>query len=211
MPFELLTMTALKVLSVNPRKERHGEDLVQAVDLGLRWETSNESLSHFDGWLLDSLYRNAAAEAGQETLQDMAAGLPNLRSPLLKMPLKWDWEGAGYTLRIDHGLGGKSDLVLLGCTIKKVAFDCREGGTTFIDFQVQANTDINEKVVGKLCGLEGTEIQASLLAPDERMEPIDGTTGHPGAFQAEDDQPDLLDEGDATSTFVAAHSEGAAA
>lgn len=196
--FELIDLTTLKVQSINPRKERNGDDLVQAVDIGLRWETSNESLSHFDGWLLFSLYKNTAAEAGQKTLQDVPEGFPNLRIPLLKMPLKWDWEGAGYTLRIDHGLGGDRDLELMACGVKKVSFDCREGGTTFIDFTVQCSTNITEKVIGKLCGLEGTEILASLLAPDER-EAIDGTTGHP-AF-ADEAQGDLMG---ATDAFVEA-------
>ncbi|MGA0608876.1 hypothetical protein [Caldimonas sp. KR1-144] len=179
--FELSEVTTLKLTNVSPRKECHGEDLVQAIDLSLKWETSNESLSEFDGWLRSSLYYSAAAEAGQGTVDGVPDfSLPNLRSPKLKMPLKWDWEGAGYTMRIDHGLGGKSDLVLLGCNLKKVTFDCREGGTVFVEFMVQSNTDITEKIVGKLCALEGTEIEATLLAPND-VDTIDGTSGHPGA------------------------------
>lgn len=181
--FEIESLTTLKLTNVSPRKEHHGESLVQAIDLSLRWETSNEALSEFDPWLRGSLYYSAAANDGQETVEGVPESWPNLRSPKLKMPLRWDWEGAGYTMRIDHGLGGKSDLVLLGCNLKKISFDCREGGTVFVDFMVQSNTDITEKIVGKLCALEGTEIDATLLAPNE-VEPIDGSTGHPGAKPA---------------------------
>lgn len=177
--FELESLTTLKLINASPRKEHHGEDLVQAIDLSLRWETSNEALSLFDPWLRNSLYWNAAAENGQEKLEGVADVLPNLRSPKLRMPLGWEWEGVGYNLRVDHGLGGRSDLVLTGCKVGKFKFTVKEGGTVVIDFQVQANVDVNEKIVGKLCALEGTELSASLLAPNE-VEPIDGSVGHPG-------------------------------
>lgn len=210
--FDLDEMTTLKLTNASPRKECHGDQLVQAIDLSLRWETSNEALSMFDGWLRGSLYWNQAAEQGQEKLDGVPEALPNLRSPKLKMPLKWDWDGTGYTLRIDHGLGGKSDLVLTGCKVGKFEFTAKEGGTVLIDFRVQANADVNEKIVGKLCALEGTDIQATLLAPNEMQEPIDGSTGHPGvaaqkaAEAAGQQRIDGDPPKDATDTFVAAHS-----
>lgn len=215
MAFELEDITTLKLTSVNPRKEHHGDELVQAIDLNVRWETSNEALTMFDPWLRGALFYNAAADQGQGDLTCVPEVWPNLRMTKLVTPLKWDWEGVGYTMRIDHGLGGKSDLVLTGCKVKKFAITPKEGGTTFIDFQVQANVDVTKKLVGELCDLEGAEIAASLMAPNEVPGGvIDGTKGHPGAGAPTDGLAEGAAAGqqplDATDAFVATHGEATA-
>lgn len=202
--FELESPTTLKLRSASPRKQHHGEDLVQAIDLDFRWETSNESLSLLDPWLRSTFYRNAAADDGQDNLDGVPDALPNLRVSKLVMPLKWDWEGVGYTMHIDHGLGWQSDIVLTGCNVKKLKLDLKEGGTAVIDFQVQCSTDVTKKMLGELCDLEGSELDATLLAPAEMPEAIDGTVGHPGLAEAEAAGQQQLD---ATDAFLTDHAE----
>lgn len=220
MAFELEELTTLELVNASPRKEHHGESLVQAIDLSLRWETSNESLSIFDGHLLDALYFNREAANGQDRIEGVPAVRPNLRSPKLVMPLKWEWDGTGYTMRIDHGLGGRSDLVLLGCKVSKVKFTLKEGGTVMVDFMVQCNTDVNEKIVGKLCGLEGTDLEASLLAPAEtgvidasssaKDLPTSSVTSLFGDGPDDDGEPDGEgDAPDATDEFIRRNTEAA--
>ena len=166
MSFELDAPTRLKLKKASPRKEHHGEDLVQAIDVDLDWETSNECLAMFSPWLLSALYWNAAADDGQQAIEGIAASWPNLRLLGLEMPLKWDMELQGRDFRISHGLGGKIDLVLSACTVKKLRITAKEGGTTVVGFQVQCDVDVNEKVVGRLCALEGEEIEATLMASE---------------------------------------------
>jgi len=185
--FELTDPTQLKLRNVSPRKETHGEELVQAIDLDVEWETSNESLAMFDGSLRDALYcRNGTTEA-QAQIEGVATIAPNLRLGRLEMPLKWDLELAGRDFRIDHGLGSKSDLLLVTCKVKKFRLTLKEGGTVVIGFQVQCNTDVNEKVVGKLCMLEGEKIEARLMVSDEP--PADRPLNTAGAGEKGDDWP----------------------
>jgi hypothetical protein len=167
--FELESNTRLHVVNVNPRREKHGEDNVPAVDLKLRMEASNTVLAMFHGALRSALYHRSAAASDnpQASLEGVApvSDLPNLRFPKLE-PIRWDDELSGYTLRIDHGLGGKSDLVLEGCTINSFGIECKEGGTVVVTFRLQCNA-IAEREIGKLCLMIDQEIEATLIPPAE--------------------------------------------
>lgn len=168
--FAIESKTKLHLVNVNPRREKHGQDNVMAVDLKLQWETSNDALSMFDGWLKGSLYCNNTAQTkgkkGQSDLDGIppVSDMPNLRFPFLA-PLKLDLELTGYELRIDHGLGGKSDLVLDDCEVNDFRLDCKEGGTVVVQLRVQCNK-ISEREAGKLCTLIDSDIEATLLAPE---------------------------------------------
>jgi hypothetical protein len=168
MNFELDQKTRLHVVNVNPRREKHGDENVTAVDLKLRLEASNDALTMFDGSLKSSLYyRSAAASDNPQPGLDgvpAVSELPNLRFPKLGA-LRWDDEGTGYTLRIDHGLGGKSDLVLGDCAVNSFAIENKEGGTVILTFRLQCNK-VDEKELGKLCTLIDSDIEATILAPE---------------------------------------------
>jgi hypothetical protein len=198
--FHLETKTTLTLRHVSPRKEIHGPELVQAIDLDIDWETSNESLAMFDGSLRDALYcRNAGTQA-QAQIEGVATIAPNLRLTRLEMPLKWDLELSGRDLRIDYGLGNKSDLLLVTCKVKKFRLTLKEGGTVVIGFQVQCNTDVTERVVGKLCMLEGEQIEATLLVSEEPSDkPLNtARAGEKGDARGRKGK-------DATDLFVAQH------
>lgn len=170
MAFELETLTAAKLASVNVRAEKHGPDeLVPAVDLKLTVEQSNGCLAYFHGSLRDALYYNADPAAGdQPPLEGMAHSVtPNLRFAHLALPLKWDTEHTGYTLTIDHGIGGASNVELADCTVGKFSLEPKEGGTVVVTFTVSASGDaLPEKVLGKLASLAQRDIQILLLGPE---------------------------------------------
>lgn len=167
--FSIDTKTKLHVVNVNPRREKHGDENVPAVDIKLRLEASNDVLSMFDGHLKSSLYFRAAAPAAQGQLDGVApvSELPNLRFPRLE-PIRWNDDRTGYTLRIDHGLGGKSDLVLEGCSINAFGIECKEGGTVIVTLRVQADK-VAEKELGKLCLMIDSDIEATLTPPEEAL------------------------------------------
>ncbi len=80
-------------------------------------------------------------------------------------PIKWDWQGAGYTLEIDYGLGRGRNIVLETCNVSKFVIDAKEGGTVELKFQVQLTTGLTEQIIGKLSMLIGQEVGVTLLAP----------------------------------------------
>lgn len=72
--------------------------------------------------------------------------------------------GAGYSLVVDYGLGGDSNLRIESCEVNNFAFTPKEGGTVELTFRVQI-TDLDERILGKLAGLCQHEVHIVLTAP----------------------------------------------
>jgi hypothetical protein len=173
--FEFQTTTKAKLASVNIRSEKHGAELVPAVDLKLTLDASNDILAKFDSTLKESLY--AAVPKGESEQQDLegvdpVSDLKKLKFPKLAMPIKWEHSGAGYELQIDYGLGGDSNLIMDKCDVNNFAMDCKEGGTVELSLRVQVSK-VPEEILGKLAGLVQHDIHIILLAP--KLEDVQDT------------------------------------
>lgn len=192
MAFELEDFTPAKLCSINARSEKHGPDeLHPAVDLKFQLDAPNTILSHLDGALLSSLYHKSEAggQGGQQSLDgvDEAVNLPNLRFPFMGT-IKWAKEYAGYTLTIEHGLGGASDIQLLDCKVNEFRINPKEGGTVELSFRVQCSTNLTEKTMGKLALLVQHEVPTMLEAPEVKDEQQDIESPLPYSLDAEDKQ-----------------------
>jgi hypothetical protein len=178
MSFEFQNLTKAKLNSVNVRSERHGQELVPAVDLKITINTSNNILDGFDVGLKPSLYFKAQDDE-QETLEgiDPITSLPNLRFPKLVGPLKWDTVGSGYVVTIDWGMGGDSNIVMHSCEINGLTFSPKEGGTVELTVRVQIS-GVDEAIIGKLAMLIQHEIYTTMTAPtpadvDDLIKPME--------------------------------------
>jgi hypothetical protein len=196
MKFEFPYLTKAKLSSVNVRSEKHGPELVPAVDLKIVVDASNDILGKFHPDLKEAMYfRSPQEDAGQDDLIGIepVTNLPNLKFPKLDGPLKWDHTGAGYRLDIDYGLGDSSNLIMFGCEINNIGFSCKEGGTVEVSFRVQIS-DIAESIIGKLATLCQHEISIILTPPTvEEVADILETMESPFTNQAELDA-DTSDE-----------------
>lgn len=168
--FQTDTVTAV-LSSVNPRAEVHGDDQVPAVDFGLTFDSPNAVLEHFGPQLLPSLYakaaaRDAAPAAAQGELEAVApvSVLPYLRNPTIDSAIKVRFEGVGYAVRFDHGLGGESDIVFAGVKVNNVRLTAKEGGTVSVALRVQV-TEPEADAIGRLCQRVGQEVTVSLTPP----------------------------------------------
>ncbi len=167
MPFEIESMTTLRLTNVNSRMEKHGPDPVPAVDMNFVMDAPNDVLSYFDGGLLNALYTvktEAQPEQGEIDGLEPVSNLPNLRFPKMA-PINWDWRGAGYTIELDYGLGSGSNIVLDACEVGKFKIAPKEGGTVELKFQVQVSTGLTERIIGKLSMMIGQEVDITLVAP----------------------------------------------
>jgi hypothetical protein len=164
--FELKTKARLKLVKATPRKEHHGDDLVQAISLRLRMECSNEMLAQLHPNLRDVLFYRAPTTDAQADVPGVEQILPNLRVPIVKEPLKLELSWTGYTLLFDYGLGEESDFDLTGCTLDKFTADGREGGTAIIEWTVSTNEQVTPEIVGIVCGKEGEEIEVTMTGPE---------------------------------------------
>lgn len=187
MPFELKTFTKAKMSSVNVRSENHGPELVPAVDLKFCIDASNDILDKFHPDLKGALYfkRQEDNEAQAELDGvDPVTNLPNLKFPKMVFPIKWDTEGAGYSLEVDFGLGGSSNLQMFGCQINNFSISAKEGGTVETKFRVQAS-NVEERILGKLAGLVEHEVSIMLVAPTvEEVQTVIEKMGSPFLNQA---------------------------
>lgn len=173
--FSIEQMAKVTILNVNVRSELHGDEHVPAADISIKLVTSNNILSEFDGSLRGMLYQKAKSEAAQAQLEgvEQVTDMPLLRCTTIEQPLKLKSEYIGYTLTIDRGLGGESNIVVSECSVNKVRADCKEGGTVDLTFRVQAS-NLKEDVIGKLATMIGCETSVTLTPPAVTQESISG-------------------------------------
>ena len=212
MPFELLTPTAAKLKSLTPRTEKHGDDEVSAISLGLAIIGPNTLLDHLDGGKLrHALYM---AVPDQDQLPGVEPSTPLLRARGIDL-VHLSGTLEGWTVIFDRGIADDSAIVMGGSKVDKFRVKPMEGGSVELLLRV-STSDISEAEGGALFGMLGQEVMVSIKAPVILPDSvIDGTVGHPGlaAKKADDKQIDLLGEGvDATTAFLSwqhDHSGGA--
>lgn len=149
--------TKAKLIDVNPRSERHGDELVPAIDLRFQLDIGNHILATYHPELLEWLYHEAAQ--GQLPGVQPNAEKAALRFPQLGQPLHWKDESVGNALTIDYGIGGESNVTLAGGKVHKHVITAKEGGTVSVAFTYSAalpgTHDVSESAVGRL----GTRVQ----------------------------------------------------
>lgn len=169
--FEFLSPIVVQLLNVNSRKELHGDEHVQAVDLSFKADFSNTILNDlFADGLRESMYHNASAEASQEDLDGIDSTLPNLRFPKLNgQRFTWGRKDklVGYVLTLEFGLGDSiSNIELELCKVSGRVYELKEGGTVSVFWKVQNASDrLDIETCGKLVLLGGEEVTMSLRAP----------------------------------------------
>lgn len=189
MTFALSQFTTVKLTNVNPRIEKHGTESVPAADLNFMLTAANAILDQFDRSLCEVLYAEPTTEQTEQQELDgveAVSALTVLRFPKIN-PIKWDSKHAGYALAIDYGLGGDSALEIDGCEVGKFVLDLKEGGTVEMKFQVQCNSGLTEKIMGKLALMIGQEVQIMLTAAEPAQ--VQQTKENPLPGQPEPDAP----------------------
>ena len=158
--FAFRQVTDVSLTHVNFRKELHGDDHVQAVDLTMAVDVPNTLLDTIVPGLRQALYWNQDTATGQGEIDGVESTLPNLRFPRLnggRFALD-DKKNklAGFELFIDYGLGDeRSNMVFDCCKVVKRAIETKEGGTVHLNWQVQYSGDrLDQETCGKLALLE---------------------------------------------------------
>jgi hypothetical protein len=195
--FEFLSPLVATLINVNTRKELHGDEHVQAVDMSFKADFPNSILnSLISAGLCEALYWNAAAEAGQEELDGVDPILPNLRFPKLNGQ-RYVWGGKdklqGYVITIEFGLGDAiSNIELELCKVSGRVFETKEGGTVTLYWRVQNASDrLDMETCGKLVLLGGEQVTMKLRAPTaEQVAEIEKKMESPFINQAELDADD---------------------
>lgn len=151
----------VKLASVNPRAEIHGDERKSAFDLKIEAQCTGDVLACFSSELRNFLYKKTDTPDLVDQAQPEVADA--LRFPKMAA-FKWDAEGDGYTVRVDYGLGGYSDIVLNDCKIDSFRIMPMNGGTVNILFRVICHPETDD--VGLLCDMIQQSIGITVEAPE---------------------------------------------
>lgn len=146
----------VKVVHVNTRLEKHGEEEVLACDVKMMCDVHNSFLDKLKPGLREALYERAP----QSDIED--DHLIALRFPTMS-GFDWDEEIEDGVLTI-HG-HKKSEDVAYGADFGKVKLSCMDGGSVIVTFTAQLLPTPEE--VGVLAGLLGTKVKVSVIKPEE--------------------------------------------
>lgn len=158
--FELENAT-VKLASVNPRAERHGEDTKPALDLKIEVTCPSSALIYFHPELRQHLFKKDENPDLVDQVSD-GDGLTGLRYPKMG-GIKWDWEGTGYSAEVDYGMGGDSNITLSDVKVDHVTLEPLNGGSVNITFRIIAHPEPDD--VGKLCEFIQRDIELTLTPP----------------------------------------------
>lgn len=156
-----LTDHKAKLTNVNPRAELHGDQPKPAFDLMIEVACASTVLNDFHPELRGMLYKKDEDPDLVEQLE--GESLTALRLPKLGA-LKWDQDYSGYTVVVDYGMGGDSNIVLGDVKVDKFKFTAQEGGTVTVQCRIIAHPD--EKVIGPLCNFIQRDIVLSITPPE---------------------------------------------
>lgn len=147
-----------KVVRVAPRIEKHGDEDVLAVDVGLRIDVPAAWLEQFATGLTSALYRKAGDETGEQ-LEISPAELTMQRFPLIDF---FHWDDTSACALILHGAKKEENVGLSG-EATGWSLKCHDGGTVEVAVKVRALASAD--VVGELTAYLGEKAQVSLTAP----------------------------------------------
>jgi hypothetical protein len=160
--FEIPVKQQVKLIKASTPMENHGKDFVLAVVLTVEAAISSTSLRQFDSALCDSLYRAAEQDEDSGDLITEPTGPTVRRFPKMSA-FDWEYEGTGYELTVDYGLGGESDIELVDAKVNSFTITPLEGGTVTVKFNVVVHPEALD--VGRLCEMQKRNIDITLMAP----------------------------------------------
>jgi len=159
--FEIPVKQQVKLVKASTPMENHGKDFVLAVVLTVEAAITSSSLRQFAPDLCDSLYRLPEQDDTSDLITE--PGLTVRRFPKMSA-FDWEYEGAGYALIVDYGLGGDSDIELVDARVNSFTITPLEGGTVNVKFNIVVHPEALD--VGRLCEMQKRNIDITLTGPE---------------------------------------------
>lgn len=154
-----------RLVHMNTRLEKHGEEDRLACDLNFEWDTDNGCLAMFSPTLRSALYQRPTGPQTELPGTSTPEHLTEVKYPEL-MPVKWrGGKVVGAELRFHVGTSDKSHVVFGETTVDKYSLECKEGGTVCVRWQAQVYpTDAQAGKLSKL--LVDKHCEVSVTPPD---------------------------------------------
>lgn len=169
--FAIASPTIAKLNSLTPRIERHGDESVPAVSLGLSITGPNTLLDLFSDSLRHTLYK---PKDDTPALPGIDIPTPLLRTRGLERIKLKVGDMVGYRLTIENGIDSDSDIDLHDCKVDKWNLEPFEGGSIELSLRI-GTSDLDETYAGRLAMKLGQEVSITLTPPEKQPDVIDGT------------------------------------
>lgn len=162
-----------KIVAVTVVSELCGKERKHGCSIKFEMTTNNWILSQFESQLRPALYEydDAPSQPNLEGVEDDMGGLTRLKFPRLVMPLKHEWEGAGYELHLHVGASGRDDIVLEGVALSDFQFHCKDGGNVITTFKALSHPNAHQQ--GRIDHMLQLETELSLRPAHERQSRIE--------------------------------------
>ncbi|WP_244191319.1 hypothetical protein [Ralstonia insidiosa] len=178
--FEIETKL-VKVRSVTNVAEFKGEKRDHACSVKFEYQTDNMVLDVLEPGLRKAFYekdngKTQTNDAGQDemSLPRQDVDLTQRKLPLVNMPLKLTKELAGYHLTYHCGASEASEIRLAEVELSDFAVNLQPGGTVTVVFNAYSKPGAD--VQGRIDHMAQTEVEISLIAPDEKQQELAGTS-----------------------------------
>lgn len=172
----------VKVKSVTCVAEFKGDKREHACSVKFEYQTDNTVLDVLEPGLRKAFYEKDNGKTktdeegqGELSLPRQDVDLTQRKLPLVNMPLKLSKELAGYHLTYHCGASEASEIRLAEVELSDFAVNLQPGGTVTVIFNAYSKPGAD--VQGRIDHMAQTEIEISLIAPEERqqeLKPADG-------------------------------------
>lgn len=183
--FELLNPTKAKLLDVVVLSQKNRQpDENPGAKLNFEVQLSADILAAFDPRLKSTLFmKGSTSESAKQAALDgipEASDMPNLTGIGMKIgKFPWHQEMTGYTLVIDHGMGGKkSDLTITDGMLSNWRFTPKEGGTVIARMSFES-ANVTEAQFGRLAKMKSRDIEVKFQPPVEAQQQLPGAGDTP--------------------------------
>lgn len=169
--FQINEFTEARLATLTNRSEKHGDEDVPAVSLGIEITAANTLLDSIDPKIRHALYM---AVEGQEQLPGIEQATPVLRCNSFDrhtLPAKFE----GWTLHVDDGIDETTPKVFGGCKVDKLNIEAKQGGSIVLRMRV-GTSDLDADRSGMLGMHIGQSIWVTLTAPLKKPDAIDASS-----------------------------------
>lgn len=181
--------TEAHLATLTPRSQKHGDDEVPAVSLGLELTVGNTLLDAIDPNIREALFKRID---GQPDLPGVESSTPVLRCNSIDrvtLPTKYE----GWTLEVDDGIDDTTPKAFGSCKVDKFSVEPKQGGSCLLRIRI-GTSDLDAERSGMLGMHVGQSIWIKLRAPEKQVEQPAG--------DGQDDPDDDDDAPDATDLFL---------
>lgn len=162
---QILEMTEATLATLTPRSEKHGDDEVPAVSLGLAMTVSNELLDSIDKDLAPRMFKHPDSKP-IPGVRDALTVLACNSIERVTLPTKYE----GWTLQVDDGIDDTKPLTFGGCKVDKLSVEPMQGGSIVLRMRV-GTSDLDAERSGMLGMHVGRSIWITLTSPKPGEEP----------------------------------------